>query len=264
MQKQRASKTNAASGYVPPAIGRAFRLLRLVADAEKALSISDIARRLELSKSTTLGLVRALIDTGALDQDAPGQKIFLGADIFELTLKSGQYTALRQITKPVIERLCTTINETVFLGINSLSGSVIIDAAEPAKPLKISAPAGTAIPLLAGALGKLLLARLDARQAKKIISKIGLPRYTANTIVDEIPYMETLKQVRRQGYALDNEEYLKGVRAVAVALGRYRGLPLAIWVVGFSTAMPDERMPDIIQQTLANAATIKAAPGFSC
>ena len=114
---------------------------------------------------------------------------------------------------------------------------------------------------MAGALGKLLLARLDARQAKKIISKIGLPRYTANTIVDEIPYMKALKQVRRQGYALDNEEYLKGVRAVA---GRYRGLPLAIWVVGFSTAMPDERMPDIIQQTLASADTIKAAPGFSC
>ena len=63
-------------------------------------------------------------------------------------------------------------------------------------------------------------------------------------------YLNELSRVRAQGYALDNEEYLPGVRAVAVGLGNHRGLPLAVWVVGFAESMNDHVIPQIVKETL--------------
>ena len=63
--------------------------------------------------------------------------------------------------------------------------------------------------------------------------------------------------MRRLGYALDHEEYLNGVKAVAVGLGNVQGLPLAVWVVGFANAMARTGMPPIIEATLDTAARLK-------
>jgi DNA-binding IclR family transcriptional regulator len=61
--------------------------------------------------------------------------------------------------------------------------------------------------------------------------------------------MAELENVRRKGYAVDNEEYLPGVKAVAVALGNERGLPPAIGVVGFAHSMGDSFVAGIAEET---------------
>ena len=63
--------------------------------------------------------------------------------------------------------------------------------------------------------------------------------------------------MRRQGYAVDEEEYLPGVKAVAVAVGNQRGLPLAIWVVGFADAMGKNAVPEIVAETGRAAARLR-------
>ena len=76
-----------------------------------------------------------------------------------------------------------------------------------------------------------------------------MPQFTRRSIVNKDDYLAELEQVRRQGYAVDDEEYLPGVKAVAVALGNQRGLPLAIWVVGFADAMGKNAIPGIAEET---------------
>jgi DNA-binding IclR family transcriptional regulator len=102
--------------------------------------------------------------------------------------------------------------------------------AEAAKPLKISSPPGTSIPLLAGAVGKAFLAQQPKDQVLKIIREHGLSRFTQRSIVKKDDYLAELESVRRRGYAIDNEEYLPGVKAVAMALGNQR----AAWPFGWS------------------------------
>jgi DNA-binding IclR family transcriptional regulator len=128
--------------------------------------------------------------------------------------------------------------------------------AEAAKPLKISSPPRTSIPLLAGAVGKVFLAQQPEDQVIKIISEHGLARFTKRSIVRKADYLAELDTVRRQGYALDNEEYLPGVKAVAVALGNQRGLPLAIWVVGFADSMGEDAAAEIAEETRRAAAQL--------
>ena len=108
-------------------------------------------------------------------------------------------------------------------------------------------------------MGKVFLAQRDDAEVLEFIKESGLPQFTSRSIVYEEEYLAELALVRNQGYALDNGEYLRGVRAVAVGLGNHRGLPLAIWVVGFSGSMGNEMMPQIIEATTETAKTLRAA-----
>ena len=83
---------------------------------------------------------------------------------------------------------------------------------------------------------------------KTLSPEHGLKRYTPSSIVDESAYLEELVRVREQGYAFDSEEYLSGVNAVAIHLGEYRGLSLAIWVAAFAGSMGPEIIPQIVSE----------------
>jgi DNA-binding IclR family transcriptional regulator len=130
---------------------------------------------------------------------------------------------------------------------------VIVATAEADKPLKISSPPGTTIPLMAGAVGKIFLSRLDENDARRVIAENGLPAYTPRSIVKEGDYLAELDRVRRKGYALDNEEYLPGVRAVAVGLKEAKGMALALWVVGFAASLANGKLPAVIDASMAAA-----------
>ncbi len=246
-------KGNQFSGYQAPAVQKAFQLLKVVAVSRKELGLSELAKRLGFSKSTTHGLIRALLQTGALDQSPNRKKFFLGPAIVDLAFNSRNYIRVGERAKPILNELRDKISETVFLGMLSSSQGIIIATAEATQPLNISSPPGTSIPLLAGAVGKVLLSQVSDRRAAQIIRDLGLVQYTPQSIVDETEYLKELEKVRQQGYALDNEEYMQGVKAVAVSLGNFRGLPLAIWTVGFAGSMGDDVMPKIIQETLNTA-----------
>jgi len=253
-----ASDSLNTSRYEAPAVKKAFQLLRAVAKSRKELGLSDLARSLGFSKSTTHGLIHALLKEGALDQSPDRKKFYLGPTIVDLAFKSWNYLRVREKAQPCLDELRDNIGETVFLGVLSSTRGIIIATAEATKPLKISSPAGTTIPLLAGAVGKIFLSQLDIKHASRYIKKHGLPSFTSQSILKKEDYLLELDRVREIGYALDNEEYLPGVKAVAVGLGNHRGLPLAIWVVGFAGSMKNEVMPRIINETLHTARKLES------
>jgi DNA-binding IclR family transcriptional regulator len=201
-------------------------------------------------------MIQALLQAGALEQGSRRKGFFLGPAVVELAFRSWNYFRVVEYAQPVLNQLRDRIGESVFLGVLSRSRGLIMATAEAAKPLKISSPPRTSIPLLAGAVGKVFLAQQPEDQVIKIIREHGLARFTKRSIVRKADYLAELDTVRRQGYALDNEEYLPGVKAVAVALGNQRGLPLAIWVVGFADSMGEDAAAEIAEETRRAAAQL--------
>lgn len=252
-------KTNKPPGYKAPAVLKAFELLKLVAESRSEITLSELARQLGYSKGTLHGMIRALLQAGALAK-APNRKgFFLGPAVVELAFRSWNYFRITEHAQPLLEELRDRIGETVFLGVLSSSRGLIVATADAAKPLKISAPPGTSIPLLAGAVGKIYLSQQPGNQAEKIISEQGLSKSTRRSFEKMEEYLAELAIVRRQGYAVDNEEYLPGVKAVAVALENQRGLPLAIWVVGFADSMANAVIEKIAAETQRTAAKLRDA-----
>jgi DNA-binding IclR family transcriptional regulator len=146
---------------------------------------------------------------------------------------------------------------SVFLGILNRDHVTILDIVESRQDLKITAPIGATIPLFAGAVGKVFLASMEEKQTEEIIRLKGLTRFTENTIVDLEHYNQELKSVRKHGYAVDDEEYIMGVRAVASPIIAVGQLMSAIWVVGFKAGLDEKKMKALIKATKKAAEDIR-------
>jgi IclR family KDG regulon transcriptional repressor len=242
--------------YGAPSVKKAFGILGAISSSKEGLGVSELAKNLRMAKSTVHGMTSALEEVGAVMRDPTTKKYKLGFTLLEIGRSAYAQIDLKTSARPVIEDLMEKTQASVFLGILIDGHVTILDIAESRQDLKITAPVGSTIPLFAGAVGKVFLASMDEAHAAAIIKSNGLPRFTANSIVDTDLYFQELMQVREKGYAVDNEEYILGVWAVAsplVGLGQLRS---AIWAVGFKASLDEKKMKAIAGETQKAARTI--------
>ena len=242
--------------YGAPSIKKAFAILSAISSSKDGLGVSELARSLKMAKSTVHGMTSALEEVGAVMRDPQTKKFKLGFALFEVGRSAYSQIDLKTSARPVMEELMENTQTSVFLGILNWDHVTVLDIVESRQDFKITAPVGTTIPLLAGAVGKAFLSSMDEEQAVKIIKSKGLPRFTVNTIIDPDSYFRELSKVRQKGYAVDDEEYILGVRAVASPLIGLGQLKSAIWVVGFKASLDEKKMKTITRATQKAAQTI--------
>jgi len=242
--------------YGAPSVKEAFAILNAIASSRQGLGVSELAKKLKIAKSTVHGMTSALEELGAVMRHPRTKKYKLGFTLLEIGRSAYSQIDLKTAARPVTEDLMEKTRTSIFLGILNWDHVTILDIVEARQDLNITAPVGSTIPLFAGAVGKVFLASMAEEQAAKIIGSQGLPRFTDNSIVDAGLYHQELKQVRENGYAVDDEEYIMGVRAVASPLKGLGQLQSAIWAVGFKASLDDSRMKSIAAQTHVAASTI--------
>ncbi len=242
--------------YQAPSVKKAFKILRLISDTERGLGISELAKSLGISKGTVHGVTSALEEAGAIIRNPLNKRYNLGYAIVELVKKGLSRIPLREVAIRHMEALMVETGETVFLGILTDDSIFILDVVESNTELKITSPSGTKIPLSAGATGKLFLAYMEEKSALRYLTARGLVKYTENTITDLNRYMQEIKEVRKKGFAIDREEYLQEVKAVAALIKTKGTILAAIWVVGFSSSLTEDKMQYVIEKTLKAADAI--------
>lgn len=235
--------------YKAPTVQKAFQILEYISKSEKGSRLSEISRNLKISKSTVHGIAAALKDQGAVFRDPSTKKYSLGMTLFELGQKVHKRIDLKETARPFLEELMQKTRESVFLGVRNRNHAIIVDFVESAKDVKITSPVGTRIPLMAGAIGKVFLSSLTDIQAMEMIRNIGLVSYTDKTIVHPERFLEEVGLAKEKGFAVDDEEYISGVRAVASLIDGRDSPPSAIWVVGFKPSMGEEKMASIARET---------------
>ena len=251
-------KTN---GYFAPTVHKAFAVLDEIARSPVGLGISELARRLAMSKSTIHGITLALLDIGALHQEAENKKFHLGPALVRLGSQAATRLDLRAVAQPILDNLSQLLRETVFLGTLEENGIVIILKADSPAELKISSPVGTRIPVLSGATGKVLLASLEEVKLRKILQDNRLPVFTENSITDVEEYLRIIEEVRQTGFATDYDEYINGVNAVSVPVGNPSGPPAALWIVGFSSTFNHGKIGRAITELKKAAQRINSLTG---
>ena len=235
--------------YQAPIVKKAFIILRAISQSSQGLRISEISNMLDISKSTVHGITAALEDQGAINRDCVSKRYTIGITLMELGKAAYERIDFKNIARPIMEELMEQCQESVFLGIRNGDRVTVIDIVESRKDFKITSPIGTALPLLAGATGKLFLSIMEPKDLQKYLGSNPLVRFTANTITDPEQYARELEKVREAGFATDDEEYISGVRAVAAPIKQYGSYIPAIWVVGFKASMSRKKIPAIIEQT---------------
>ena len=242
--------------YGAPSVKKAFAILSVISSSREGIGISELAKNLKMAKSTVHGMTSALEELGAVMRDPVTKKYKLGFTLLEIGRSAYSQIDLSASARPVMEELMQKTQISVFLGILNWDHVTVLDIVESNQDLKITAPVGTTMPLFAGAVGKVFLASMEEEQARKIINSKGLPRITDNSIVDTASYFKELKQVKDKGFAVDDEEYILGVRAVASPLKGLGQLRSAIWLVGFKASIDDKMMQLLTAETQKAAKTI--------
>ncbi|OEU60371.1 MAG: IclR family transcriptional regulator [Desulfobacterales bacterium PC51MH44] len=242
--------------YGAPSVKKAFAILSAISSSKEGLGVSELARGLNMAKSTVHGMTLALEEVGAVMRDPQTKRYKLGFTLLEIGRSAYSQIDLETSARPIMEDLMEKTQTSVFLGILNWDHVTVLDIVESRQDLKITAPVGTTMPLFAGAVGKVFLASMDEEQAAKIVKSKGLPQFTENSIVDSKLYYQELKRVKQKGYAVDDEEYILGVRAVASPIKGLGQLKSSIWVVGFKASLDEKRMKTLITETQKAAEAI--------
>jgi IclR family KDG regulon transcriptional repressor len=242
--------------YSAPSVRKAFKILEIISGSPNGFGISEIAKQLRIGKSTVHGITAALEELGLLVRDPLHKRYQLGYSLLELSRKFYKRVALRDIARIPMERLMEKVEETVFLGIMNGDHITILDVVESHNEIKITSPPGTRLPLLAGATGKVFLAHIEEKKSKEIVRKMRLVRYTPKTKMDPKQFLKEVEETKKRGYAIDDEEYLSGVRAVAAPVETASLPPAAIWVVGFTSSFDDQKMEKVILEIRKTAQEI--------
>jgi IclR family KDG regulon transcriptional repressor len=224
-------------------LDKCFAILDLMAHTKKPLGISDLSNALAYHKSTVFNMVYTLVDLGILENGIEG-KFRFGPGLYALGKASGGGSELVSTVHPYLEEISKKTKLSVFLGIRSGKRAVIMDKVDSPFDIKVSSEAGMAIPLLAGAGGKVLLSQLSDAELNTLLSESKLKKFTPASCIQKQNYKNMIRKARKEGFALDDEEYIEGVRALAVPLHLNRGnLHAAIWVVGLKSQIRDEVLP---------------------
>ena len=247
--------------YSAPSVKKAFKILSEISDASDGLGISDLSKKLRIGKSTVHGITSALEEMGVLVREPLGKRYTVGYSLLELCRTAYSRIGLRDLARKPMEKLVRKVGETVFLGVLNGDHITILDVVESQNEMKITSPPGTRLPLFAGAAGLVLLSQIEGERAKEIIQKKGLVRYTSKTVTDQRQFLREIEKVKEKGYAMDDEEYIAGVRAVAAPLFSSSSPPAALWVVGFTSTLDDQKVKTVMREVQETVKEINQSLG---
>jgi DNA-binding IclR family transcriptional regulator len=243
--------------YSAPSVKKAFKILYAISEGSTGLGISDLSKKLKIGKSTVHGITSALEEMGVLVRDPIHKRYTVGYSLLELCRTNYAKIELKDLARKPMEKLMEKVGETIFLGVLNGDHVTIVDTVESRNEMKITSPPGTRLPLLSGATGRVILSKIEKEKVKEIIQKKGLTRYTSKTVMDPKQFLKEIELVNKRGYAMDDEEYITGVRAVAAPLISASSAPAALWVVGFTSTMDDQKVKTVIREIQETIQEIK-------
>ncbi|MGI9476073.1 MAG: IclR family transcriptional regulator [Hyphomicrobiaceae bacterium] len=204
---------------------RVIVLLREVSRAEVPITANEMSERTGLPKATVYRLCEQLLAADLIRRQIGGRGFVPGQGLIDLsqTVLSGR--AVYVARHAVLERVAREIGETCNLVVPERTGMVYWDRVETEWPLRLQLPVGSRVPFHATSSGKLYLASLGEQQCQRLLQEIELKAYTENTITAPDELRRHLVKTAERGYSLDDEEFIAGMTAVAVAIldkaGRY-------------------------------------------
>jgi DNA-binding IclR family transcriptional regulator len=244
---------------------RLFSLLEVIARKSQFFTLPALVEETGLPKPTLHRMLQQLESAGMIQREADGRHYGMALRLRrlgeDLLLNNTVHGARHAVLRKLVEDVGESCN------ITALSGSEVLylDRVETPAPLRFYLHPGSRVPAHCSASGKLFLAEMTAEQRRRLLEQVPLERYTAQTISDPERLEREIKSVKANGYAIDNEEFLPGLRCIAVAVpapaGRRSNTGIAIQapVIRLSRDKAKQLLPSLRRAAAAIAAIDEAA-----
>jgi DNA-binding IclR family transcriptional regulator len=234
-----------------------------LADEEPPYTLTQLSRRLHLHVSTVHRLLVNLVRHGFVEEDPVSGGYQLSYRILRMGLRVLDRLDFRRVAQPLLRDLNLRTQETVHLAILQGWGTIFIEKFDSPQPVGLEARLGHVMPLHCTGVGKTLLAYHGEDLLKQVVQSPGLTRLTTRTITGLPQLRKELERIRQQGYALDQEEAVEGLRCVAAPVFNHAGRIVAAFsVAGPATRLTAARIPELAQLVRETSQQISYRLGY--
>lgn len=221
------------SEYAVQSVNNAIDILELLANTEGELSVSEMGIKLGLTKNNTSKILSTLELFGYAECNRYTGSYRLGVKTFQISQAYLINMNLFDISKKYLEAIRNRLNETSYISVFHDGNIIYLNTVETHKAVRVRSRIGSIKPAYASASGKVHLANMDMESIKNLYEN-KMQKFTENTITTIESLVKELEIIKKNGYAVDNEEFEKDVISIAAPIYNFIGQ-----VIGaMSTSVP--------------------------
>jgi IclR family KDG regulon transcriptional repressor len=244
-------------------ISKVLLILEALQSSSAGLGLKAICDRTGIHKSTAHRFLKHLEHEGYLIRTEAGAYL-IGPRLSQMSARGNQGATLQAVARPILWELWKSTQETVNLAVLDQGTVLYVDVIESPHEFRLSSRVGTRRSLHVTALGKALAAFLPAAARENVLSTITFQKSTERTIMNLLQFRQELEKIRRQGYAVDDEEAVQGARCVSAPILNSEGAPIAaVSVSGPVTRVSPNQVAGLAGAVTSAARAISAAMGLS-
>jgi IclR family acetate operon transcriptional repressor len=244
-------------------LDKGLHLLEVVEKFDHPPSLKDLHLQLGWEQATIHRLLTTLVRRGYLVRDETEKRYKLGWKIYSLYGSMREKLSIQEIARPYLVKLSKETGESAHLAMASEGFMVFIETVQGSELVTVNTQIGDRVPMYCTAIGKAYLA-YDMEADIHTMYKETLPQYTEHTVETVAELAERLGEVRKVGYAFDDEEYISGIRCAAAPILDESGSPIAsIGVSGPKYRLPIRKCREHGNVVRSIALEISRSFGFS-
>lgn len=235
-------------------IDRAMLIIQTLSQGKKekwlATELSEVT---ELPISTVYRLTQSLMQHNLVTQNEDTKHYELGYKWMELGLKIFEKLDVREVSRPILEKLALDVQETVYLNLPNDEDSIIIERIDSPRKIKIIDSIGERIPLHIGGANKTILANMPQNQVEALLVRL------VPIELDRIEFKKELGEVKQKGYSVSYGEKTKGTIGVGAPIFDFDNRVIgAISIEVLAYDITDDRMTHFIEKVYESAKEISA------
>ncbi|MFB0972121.1 MAG: IclR family transcriptional regulator [Neofamilia sp.] len=201
---------------------RAFKILETISSTD-GIGVSDIAREVELNKSTAFGLIKTLDNLGYIFKNEDTDKYQLTYKIRNLAEESADGHEILSYAKPYLKKLSEKYGEIIHFVAASGEEVFYLEKIESTKAIRVYTGIGSSMPMYCTGVGKAILSTRSEEEVREYAEKVGLEKITPNTITTIDELIKDLKLTAKRGYGIDDGENQEELYCIGVPIKNKKG-----------------------------------------
>lgn len=224
---------------------RGLKILESYTSSKQSWGVRELGRTLDINAATTYRLIATLADRGYLEKNADTQKYHLGPKVVQLAANYSMQNSLIEISLRIFAKYESQFPYNFYIGVMSSDDVTYIAVHESRGPLKIIIEAGQSVSLYSSALGRLLLSQESDEFIEALLSRKPMEKITSLTVTNQKEFMKQIRQIRKNGYAVNRGEIYEEIAAVATPITGLDGKVVAGLALCFPLHYLDTKKLDL-------------------
>lgn len=201
-------------------VERALIVLEMI--SQRPQTLKEIQTELNLDRTTTSRLIASLMERGYIERDPATSIYSVGLKVVHLASEKLNQLELQTEASPLLQELSYMLNQVCHMGILTDGKVCYVDKVQPQSPIPLISYIGKLSNIHSTALGKVLVSELSDTKITALLETVGMESQTKHTITSIDGFLNEIRQVRANGFALDREENEENVWCVAAPIRDYR------------------------------------------